>query len=348
MDLNIVSKEELLAKSDFITVHTPLTDSTRDFINKENLSQLKDGVRLINCARGGIYNEEALAKGLETGKIAGVALDVLMKEPPPPDHPLLKLENCILTPHLGASTGDAEFAVAMDTVSQMTDFFTKGISNFALNFPTLDPAAMKFLNPYITGGEKTGKLLANLCSGDFSKIEVRFNGEITGSMTQPIMTSLLKGALSISMGDEVNSVNAPYLAKDRGIEVSKSEHGKVGGYENSIQVIFAGNKGAEYEISYTVVQDEPMVISMNRQPIEFRPDGILIILENKDVPKVVGMTGMFLGDHGINIARLELSRDSRGGTARCVITVDEMLESKSLHELTKMNNIISAMQLDLR
>ena len=348
LDIQIVSAEEILAQSDFLTVHTPLTETTKDFINKKNLPSLKDGIRLINCARGGIYNEDALAEGLKSGKIAGVALDVLVQEPPPPEHPLLKFENCLLTPHLGASTGDAEFAVAMDTVNQMVDFFTKGIANFALNFPTLDPAAMKFLTPYITGGEKAGKLLSNLCSGDFSKIEVRFNGEISGSMTQPIMTAVIQGALSISMGDEVNSVNAPYLAKDRGIEVSKSEHSKVGGYENSIQVIFKGKKGYDYEISYSSIQGEPMIISIYKQPVEFRPEGILLVIENKDVPKVVGAVGMFLGEHGINIARLELSRDSRGGNARCVLTVDDILGPEALEQLRKMDHILRAVQIDLR
>lgn len=348
LGIPIVTREEILSKSDFLTVHTPLTDSTKNFVSMENLSKLKDGIRLINCARGGIYDENALVEGLKSGKIGGVALDVFSEEPPPENYPLRELENCIMTPHLGASTGDAEFQVAMDTISQMIDFFTKGTANFALNFPSLDPATMEFLEPYIRGGEKTGKLLSSLCKGDLKKIEIKFFGDITGTHTQPVVTSILRGALMLSMGDEVNSVNAPYIARDRGIDVSKSEHKTKGGFENSVQVIFTDNSSKDYEITFTSLSHEPLVVSLMNTLTEFKPDGILLIIENKDVPKVVGMTGMFLGDQDINIARMEMSRDSRGGTARCVITIDDLLSPDAIKKIQGMENILSAVAIDLR
>jgi D-3-phosphoglycerate dehydrogenase len=347
LEIEIVNKEEILKRSDFLTVHTPLTDTTKDFVSLANLSTVKKGIRLINCARGGIYNEEALAEGLKSGQIGGVALDVFTEEPPPTDFPLRGLENCIMTPHLGASTEDAEFAVAMDTVRQMIDYFTKGVANFALNYPALDPAEMLFLQPFITGGEQSGKILGSICEGEVNALEIRFDGNVSSYRTEAVLAGIMRGLLSISMGDEVNLVNAPYLARDRGIHILKSENPRAIGYESTVSIKCTKPDGTNIELSYTCMQSEPLIVSMQGLPIEFKPEGILILIENRDVPRVVGMIGMFLGDHAINIARLELSRDAKGGLARCVITVDEMLTPEALKKLRGLDNIVNAIQIDL-
>ncbi|MCB1316346.1 MAG: phosphoglycerate dehydrogenase, partial [Leptospiraceae bacterium] len=223
LEIEIKDKDTILSEADFITVHTPLTDTTRDLVNLDNLSRLKDGVRLINCARGGIYNEEALAQGLESGKLGGVALDVFTNEPVPADFPLLKYENCIMTPHLGASTDDAEFAVAMESVDELIEYFESGVARNALNFPTVDPDSMDFLEPYFSGGQRVGKLLAHICGGDVTNIRIDYCGEISQFMVQPVTTSILCGALTLSLGDQVNVVNAPVFARDRKIEVSENK-----------------------------------------------------------------------------------------------------------------------------
>ncbi len=349
LEIEIVSKEALVARSDFITVHTPLTSETQDFLSKDNLTSFKKGVRLVNCARGGIYNEEALAAGLESGHIASVALDVFTQEPIPAGFPLRRFENCIMTPHLGASTDDAEFAVAMETVDELVDFFRTGVARNALNFPTLDPTTLDFLKPYFEGGERVGRILAEAAGGDVTSLEINYRGEIADYMTQPVTTALLRGVLRMAMGEEVNYVNAPVLARDRGIRVSeeKQPEGRAG-LVSSVQAVVRTGSGREVEVTFAAMNRSPMVVSMFSMPIEFKPEGILLIIENKDVPRVVGQTGMFLGDRNVNIASLELSRDQRGGTARCVIAVDDVLDRGALAQLAKLDNVLSAVQVDLR
>ncbi len=348
LEIDIVTKEEILKQSDFITVHTPLTETTKDFISRDNLGALKKGVRLVNCARGGIYNEAALEEGLKSGQIGAVALDVFPQEPIAADYLLRPFDNAILTPHLGASTGDAEFAVSMETVDQVVEFFETGIARYALNFPTMDPESLNFLKPYFEGGSKLGKLLAELIGGEFESVSITYSGEISEYMTQPVTTAILRGALSLSLGDEVNFVNAPFIAKDRKIQVQEHKEKESTGFASSVTVAFSGAGGRKVNLTYTALHKEPMVISMFGLPIEFRPEGILILIENRDVPRVVGTTGMFLGDHNVNIAHLELSRNTRGGTARCVITVDELLPPDALAQLGKLENILNVVQVDLR
>ncbi|MCE9599288.1 MAG: phosphoglycerate dehydrogenase [Spirochaetia bacterium] len=348
LEIDIVTPEEILKQSDFITVHAPLTDTTRDFVNKGNLSMLKKGVRLINCARGGIYNEEALAEGLSNGIIAGAAIDVFVQEPIPADHPLLKLENCIVTPHLGASTGDAEFAVAMDTVEQVVDFFTKGVARYSLNFPTMDPETLDFLAPYFKGGEKIGRLLSQFLEGDLNSIEIEYLGEIEKYMSEPVTSAILRGALQPALGDEVNFVNAPFLVKDRGIKVTETKRKECPDYSSTVNVTFSTSKGHSAHISFTALQKKPMVVSFQGLPIEFEPEGILLMIQNRDVPRVVGTLGMFLGDQNVNIAHLELGRDARGGTARCVVTTDELISNEAIAKMKKLENILSVVQVDLR
>ena len=348
LEIDIVSKEEIIQRSDFITVHTPLTDTTRDLVNTDNLKDLKKGVRLINCARGGIYNEEALVEGLKSGQIASVALDVFTKEPLATDHPLLQFENAILTPHLGASTGDAEFAVAMETIDELIDYFKLGVARNALNFPTVDPDAMDFLKPYFAGGEPIGRMLGHLLQGDPASIRIEYCGEIAKYMTQPVTTSILCGALSLALGDEVNVVNAPVFGKDRGIEVNEHKITEARGFSSFVRVAFTDASGQKTELEYTAIKGEPMVFSMFGLPLEFKPEGIVLILKNRDVPRMVGNIGTALGDSGVNIAHLELSRDSKGGTAYCVVTIDDLMDKAALEKVSQLENVFDVVQVDLR
>ena len=350
LEIEILKKEDLIKRADIITVHTPLTDATRDLINMDNLSDLKEGAFLINCARGGIYNEAALAEGLKSGRLGGVALDVLTVEPPPADFPLLQYDNCILTPHLGASTSDAEAAVATETIDEILEYFRSGVARNALNFPTMDPDTLDFLKPFFSGGENIGKLLGHLAGGDFQEVEINYYGRIATYMIQPVTTAILRGGLSLAMGeDDVNFVNAPFLAKDRGIRVIENKDEKVNRpLSSSVEVVFTSSSGEKVRLTYAAINREPMVISMYGLPIEFKPEGILVVIQNKDVPRVVGTAGMYLGDLGINIASLELCRDEKGGTAHCIIAVDELLDAQGMGNMRQLENIISAIQVDLR
>ncbi|MBX7057461.1 MAG: phosphoglycerate dehydrogenase [Leptospirales bacterium] len=348
LEIDIVALEELLAQSDFVTVHTPLTDATRGLVNLQNLARLKDGVRLINCARGGIYEEAALAEGLRSGKIAAVALDVFSEEPPPSGFALTEMENCIMTPHLGASTGDAEFAVAMESVDQLIEYFERGIARNALNFPTVDPEAMDYLKPFFQGGEKVGRMLAHMLPGDLASVQIDYCGEVANFATQPVSTAILCGALSVAMGDEVNFVNAPVFARDRGIQLQENKKAAERGFSSYVHVRFSTSRGQSTESKFTSVNREPLVFSMFGLPIEFKPDGIMLLVTNRDVPRVVGTLGNFLGDLNINIAHLELSRDDKGGTAYCMMTVDDLLSPEALAKLRGLDNILNAVQLDLR
>lgn len=349
LEIEIVDLEQLLKESDFITVHTPLTENTKNLINKNNIFSLKKGVRLINCARGGIYEEEALVEGLKSGHIAGVALDVFTEEPIPKDFPLLQFENCIMTPHLGASTAEAEFAVAMETVDEVIDFFTKGIARNAINYPSVDPDSMEYLKPYFIGGEKCGKLLAAIIKKPIKTVQINYNGEISKKKVDSLKMAILKGLLSNYVEDEsINYVNAPILAKERGIRIIENFEEKAQDYTNSIDIIFESDNSEKHKLKLTSVLNRPFIVKFNDYDLEFEPEGILLVLKNKDVPGVIGAIGTYLGNQKINIASLELSRNIKGDTAYSVIKIDEILTKEQLEEFKKLPNILSVFQVDLR
>lgn len=349
LEIEIVDIDTILKESDFITVHTPLTETTKDLINKNNLNKLKKGVRLINCARGGIFNEEALVEGLKSGQIAGIALDVFTEEPIPKDFPLIEFENCIMTPHLGASTAEAEFAVAMETIDEVIDFFTKGTARNAINYPSIDPDSMEYLKPYFIGGEKTGKLLASLMESPIKTIQINYNGEIAKKNVSSLKMAILKGALSVFMGSEnINYVNAPVLAKERGIRIIENINEQSKDYISSIEVVFENEGSSRQKAKYTSVLNRSFIVNLNDFDLEFEPEGILLVLKNKDVPGVIGSIGTFLGNHKINIASLELSRTSKGKEAKSIIKIDELLNNEQLQNFRNLPNILSAKQVDLR
>jgi len=349
LEIEIVDLDTIFKESDFITVHTPLTESTKHLINKDNISKLKKGVRLINCARGEIYDEQALVEGLKSGHIAGVALDVFSQEPIPADFPLLAFENCIMTPHLGASTAEAEFAVAMETIDEVIEFFTKGIARNAINYPSIDPDSMEYLKPYFIGGEKVGKLLASLMDSPIRTIQINYNGEISKKRIDPIKMAVLKGALSLFVGEEgVNYVNAPVLAKERGIRIVENFNEQTKDYISSIEVIFENEGSSPQKAKFTSVLNRPFIVNLNGFELEFEPEGILLVIKNNDVPGVVGAIGTFLGNQNINIASLELSRTSKGGKAKSVIKIDEFLSKEQLEKFQQLPNILSVKQVDLR
>ena len=348
LDIELVSKkEDIITRSDFISAHVPLTDDTKDFISHKNLSQLKKGAILINAARGGIYNEEALASGLESGQIGAVGLDVFDTEPLPENSPLRKFPNCVMTPHLGASTDDAELAVAMETVDVVIDYFSNGVLRNALNFPVLDIAVRDLLQPYYEGGICAAKLLAQL-GKNISNVQINYCGEIARHNTSAISTAIQYGLLLPALGDEVNLVNAPMFAKSRGVQVSETHSKNSGNYTSYIQLQAQDSQQASLELKYTCIHRQAQIFSFLGLPVELKPAGIILSIKNKDIPGVVGIVGTFLGQKGVNIARLELSREAKGGSAYCLLSIDESLSNDQLRELAAQKNIIDVNQIDLR
>ena len=320
LQIDIVKLDELLKRSDFITVHTPLTESTRHLINSQNIGNLKKEVHLINCARGGIYEEKGVAQALANGQIAGAGFDVFTQEPPPPDFLLYDQENCIMTPHLGASTEEAQIEVAKESAASLIEYFKKGVAKNSLNFPTIDVEEMGILTPWFSLAERIGDFVAQLVSGQIQTVKLKVSGSLEKLNTKPLEIALAKGVLRPALGDEVNLVNAPVLSKERDIDIMSEKSNVKGSFDMLEILLQAGSK--KYEICSTVNFGGGVIISFNSFRIEFKPEGHILFIRNDDVPKVVGELGLLLGENNINIASLQLVRENRGGLALTIIHLD--------------------------
>ncbi len=257
------SLDEIFAKSDFITVHVPLTPDTQGLINKAAFAKMKKGVRIINCARGGIVDEQDLADAIKAGQVAGAALDVYVDEPPPADHPLVKLEQVITTPHLGASTDEAQLNVAIAVAEQMIDFLAKGVVRYAINIPSVSPEILEVLRPYLTLAEKLGSLHTQMAEALPKEVQVEYRGEVAQYNVAPLTLAVLKGLLSPVMESAVNFVNAPLIAKERGIKILESKGEGVGDFTSSI-VVKAQNGKTNLEIEGAIFgAKHPRIVRVN-------------------------------------------------------------------------------------
>lgn len=334
--------EDIFTKSDFITVHVPLTPDTQGMINKAAFAMMKTGVRIINCARGGIVDEHDLADAIKQGKVAGAALDVYVDEPPKPDHPLVKLDQVITTPHLGASTDEAQLNVAIAVAEQMVDFLTKGVVRYAVNVPSVSPELLEVLRPYLTLGEKLGSLHTQMGGALPKEVQIEYRGDVTQYNVAPLTLAVLKGLLTPVMESAVNYVNAPLVAKERGIKVVESKSEWAGDFASSI-IVKAKNGKQDLEIEGAMFgAKHPRIVRVNSFYLEAVPEGYILILQNNDVPGVVGAVGTILGNNGINIAGMELGRSQKGGNAISFTHVDEMVNKKALDELRALPQIVSA------
>lgn len=347
LDLDVVELEELLQISDYITAHTPLNEQTKDIVNMNNLHILKSGVRIINVARGGIFDEQALHEGLNTGKIAGVALDVFTKEPPTEiavvDHP-----KCIATPHLGASTDEAQLGVALETAEEVVEFFSTGVARNSLNFPTIDPEDMQVLGPWFKLSERMGSLLAKLTGGKLPQaIRMQFYGDFQGRELDPIKIGFYRGLLAPVLSEPTNYVNAPMFAKEHGIQVSLDleDMTKMKDYTHLLE-IRAKIDEETFGLMGTIINGIPNIISLQEFPIEFRLEGIILVIQNRDIPNMVGTIGTFIGSKNINIARLELARKEKGSTAYTALSLDSSLNESDIKELRSKEGILDAFQVD--
>jgi D-3-phosphoglycerate dehydrogenase / 2-oxoglutarate reductase len=347
MGVDLVGLDELFERSDFITVHAPLVPETHGIVSHAAFERMKKGVRIINCARGGIVDETALYEALKSGKVAGAALDVFVEEPPPHNHPLLSLDSVIATPHLGAATDEAQVQVAVDIVHQIVEFLTEGTIRHAVNIPALTVRELEILGPHLQLGEKLGRLAAQLIEGAPTRVTVGFAGEAADLKAEPIIATVLKGLLSGFLDQGLNFVNAPFIARERGITVTESRSRGTVDYTNTLTITVETARGA-HEVAGAVFGNRAIrLIRIDSYRIEATPEGYFLMLLNRDVPGVVGAVGTVLGLSGINIAGLELGRDRAGGTALSLVEVDGPVADSILDSLKTIPAITSASLIKL-
>ncbi len=346
LGVTVVELNELFKKSDFITNHIPLTNETKNLIGTKNIAKMKKGVMIINAARGGVVDEEALYKALESGKIASAALDVFSKEPPN-ESPLLKLENFICTPHLGASTADAQENVAVAVANQIVDYLLHGTIRHAVNFPSVSADALPVLQPYINLAERLGGFISQNHDGTMEEITIEYKGTITELNLEPMTIAVLKGILTPILEETVNFINAPFIAKERGIEVKEITTDDAGDYHSMLVIKIKSGKKESSVSGILHGKKEPRIIAVNNFPVEIIPEGELLVLSNNDKPGVIGNIGTLLGKNKINIARMHFGRADRGGKAISVFSVDSNVKKDVLSQIKKLPNVLSVNQIHL-
>jgi len=338
---------ELLAQSDFLTLHTPLNAETFKILDASAFDRLKPGCRIINCAIGGLVDETALAVAIREGKIAGAALDVFAKEPPEPDHPLLGLDQVICTPHLRASTLDAQVNVTVQMAHQIIDFLERGSIANALNVPSIGAELLAAIRPYIQLAERLGSFLAQLHSRGIQSVEVVYGGSVTEHPTGPLTMAILKGLLTPMIGSMVNYVNAPHLAGERGIKVIESRSSDSEGYANLICLKVVDAEGVHTVCGALLAEDDYRIVRVNGHQVEAIPEGHILVLLNEDRPGVIGFIGQVLGTAEVNIAMMNLSRRKIKGRAVSLISVDSQVPPEVMERLRDNEAILSAVQVKL-
>ncbi|WP_066586243.1 phosphoglycerate dehydrogenase [Sphingomonas pruni] len=338
-----VDLDDLLARADFITLHTPLTDQTRNILSRDNLLRTKKGVRIINCARGGLIDEAALKEGLDSGHIAGAALDVFVEEPAKAS-PLFGTPNFISTPHLGASTTEAQVNVAIQVAEQMADFLVSGGVTNALNMPSLSAEEAPRLKPYMALAEKLGSLVGQLTHGAIGRISIHSEGAAAELNQKPIVSAVLAGFLR-TQTDTVNMVNAPLLAKERGIEVREVRTEREADYHTLLRVSVKTETG-ERSVAGTLFGDQaPRLVELFGIKVEADLAGHMLYVVNEDAPGFIGRLGTLLGESGVNIGTFHLGRRSAGGEAVLLLSVDEAVDAELIARVRQLAGVKTVMGL---
>ncbi len=344
LEINLVSLDEIYAKSDYISVHTPLVKETKGMINKETISKMKDGVKLLNIARGGIINEADLYEALKSGKVSACALDVFEIEPPV-NNPLLTLDNLIATPHLGASTEEAQTNVAVAICHQIADYLISGTIKNAVNVPSVTKEEVEIIGPYLNLGEKIGRLLGNIITGGITNIKIDYNGAVSAHNTGAITPNVVKGILYPLLGEDINYVNANEVAKKRGISVIESKSDQAFDYTSSISIT-ATTDVKTFSISGAIFgKKNPWIVKMDDYSIEAIPEGHILVIFNLDRPGVIASIGKVLGKNKINIARMHLGRHL--DKAVSILQLDSAVDNAVINELKAEPNITEAKYLEL-
>lgn len=338
-----VELDELLRRADFISLHTPLTDQTRGILSREALAKTKKGVRIVNCARGGLIDEEALKEGLESGHVAGAALDVFVQEPAK-ENPLFGTPNLICTPHLGASTNEAQVNVAIQIAEQMSDFLLLGGISNAVNMPSLSAEEAPRLKPYMALAEKLGRLVGQVAGADIRSVAVEVEGAAAELNIKPITGAVLAGLMG-TYSDTVNMVNAPVFAKERGLDVREVRHEREGDYHTLIAVT-VGTPDGDRRVAGTLFGNRaPRLVDIFGVAVEAELTPRMIYIVNTDAPGFIGSLGTTLGEAGVNIATFNLGRRKAGGEAVALVAVDDPITPELTDALRNLPGVLKAVPL---
>jgi D-3-phosphoglycerate dehydrogenase / 2-oxoglutarate reductase len=339
--LVLVSLDEIWEKADFISFHVPLSDETRNIVNKRTIQRMKDGVRLINCARGGIIDEADLLDGLKSGKVAGAALDVFEKEPNPTS-PLLKEENFIATPHLGASTVEAQRKVSEDICRQVSDFLLKRAVLGALNFPQLEAGQVERYQHFVDLAGRMASFVGQISDGRIQSVALRYSGEVCDMNLNYLTSVIVQRLLSRTLREGVNLINAGHVARLRGIKVQETRVEVPENYTNLITMEIRTD-AETHKVSGTVFTDRmPRIVNVDGFSLEVIPRGNMIYFSNNDKPGVIGNIGTVLGQSNVNIAGMQLGRDEEGGRALALLLVDSAVGGDVIQRLLELENILTA------
>lgn len=337
--VELVAFDELLSRSDYITLHVPATKETKGSIGAEQIAKMKPGARFINVARGGIVDEAAMCQAVEEGRIAGVAFDVYSSEPPAADNPLLKLDKAITTPHLGASTHEAQINVSVDIAEQIVDVLNNKPARSAVNMPALSAEVLDAVAPYITLAERIGSMATQLAVGAIKSVEISYGGELSSMETGPVGRGVLKGLLQPVLVESVNLVNAPVIAESRGIRVTESKCAVIEDYTSLLSVRLKTDKGEKYIEGTLFGKKDIRILGIDGYSIDLVPEGCMLMTIHTDRPGVIGQVGTLLGEHGINIAGMHVGRESAGKHAIMVLNVDDPVPVEIMKEISKFEGI---------
>ncbi len=333
--------DEILPRCDFLTVHTPLTDETKDLIGARELALLRRGARVLNCARGGIINEQALVEAMTSGHLAGAALDVFVQEPPPADHPLLKLPNVVVTPHLGASTVEAQESVSLEAAQLAINFLTRGEVQFAVNMAAVDRTELAELRLYVDMARRLGLLHAQMCRGSIERAELQYRGDVARRGTRLITAAFTAGLLETGLTESVNIVNAELFARERGLEVVEQMSTRKGDFSTLIRADVVTDK-KNYTAAATLFGHEFLrLVQLGPYHLDAIMDGVMLIFTHRDMPGLVGHIGTIFGKYRVNIAQMTVGRQQAGGEAIAVLNLDALPPEEALQEVQNHPQISS-------
>jgi D-3-phosphoglycerate dehydrogenase len=342
-----VSFNELLENVDFLSLHVPLNLETEEMLNASTFARLKRGCYLINCASGRLLNEADLIEALESGIVAGAALDAFAVEPPDVKNRLLQMDNVICTPHLRAATVDAQINVTKQAAVQVLDFLQRGVVNNALNVPSVNADQLKTMWPYLNLAERLGSFLAQLLNRPFNSISIEYAGNVINYPTEPMSMAALKGLLTPIIGSRVNYVNARHIVQKRGIEVKETRTNVTDGYSNTLTIRISGEEGTQSVSGALFLNRECRIIRVDGYQVENIPEGTILVVNNLDKPGVLALLGTVLEQAGINVAMMNLSRRENSGKAVSLLTVDHAIPDAVMEKLRQDPRIISARQVTL-
>ncbi|HPZ44418.1 MAG TPA: phosphoglycerate dehydrogenase [Bacillota bacterium] len=346
LGVKLLPLDDLLQQADFITVHLPLSKESKYIIGERAFSLMKDGVRIINCARGGVVDEKALYEALKSGKVAGAALDVFEQEPTT-DSPLFELNNVIATPHLGASTSEAQLCVACDVAEEIVAALKGGFVRNTVNIPPISPQALAAVRPYLDLAEKMGRFTAQVISGRVNQIEITYSGDLAKQEVSPITNSILKGFLDNILQEMVNYINAPVLAKNRGIKVIQRQMERNGDYANLVTIRAVSDKD-EISVAGTVFGGHDIrIVSIDGYHVDAVPEGHMLYIPHIDKPRIIGPVGNLIGEQNINISGMQVGRKVVGGKAVMILNVDAYVPDETLEKIKKIDGILGVKNVSI-